>query len=262
MSFTCSSCFPHIVHLVCKAILKAVTDTNFADNNADNYEPRGGPAATFMDAIDRDPIATLRTIIRQVFLSHCSVMQALKDLELLRDVITHWSSTLLMIERGLLLRPAVDQFLSSNQFEDLQKYELGDYEWDTLGAFKKILEVPHAFQQKLSAEKTPTPGNALPAFEAMISKWEQMQRENPEIADIIQKGLDKLGSYQERVERVPAYVLAMSTWMDRIQVYETHVSLLQVLNPAIKLRWFSRYKPDRIEWAKQLLKDAVRCSKF
>ncbi|KAJ7231378.1 hypothetical protein C8J57DRAFT_1069711, partial [Mycena rebaudengoi] len=227
-------CFPHIVHLACKAILKAITDTDFVDNNADNYEPRGGPAATFMDAIDRDPIATLRTIIRQIrssslrrqFFADILKTLKLKDLELLRDVITRWSSMLLMIEHGLLLRPAVDQFLSSNQFEDLQKYELGDYNWDALGAFKKILEVPHAFQQKLSAEITPTLGNALPAFEAMISKWEQMQRENPEIANIIQKGLDKLGSYQERVERVPAYVLAMSTWMDRIRVYETHVLLL------------------------------------
>lgn len=43
----------------------------------------------------------------------------------------------------------------------------------------------------------------------MICKWEEMQAERPELADIIQKGLDKLGSYQERLERVPAYVLAM-----------------------------------------------------
>jgi hypothetical protein len=70
--------------------------------------------------------------------------------------------------------------------------------------------VPHAFQQKLSAEKTPTLCNARPAFEAMINKWQQMQLDNPETADIIQKGLDKLGSYQDRLERVPAYILGMS----------------------------------------------------
>lgn len=73
-----------------------------------------------------------------------------------------------------------------------------------------VTQVPHAFQQKLSAEKTPTLCNALPAFEAMINKWQQMQLDNPETADIIQKGLDKLGSYQDRLERVPAYILAMS----------------------------------------------------
>lgn len=72
-----------------------------------------------------------------------------------------------------------------------------------------VIQVPHAFQQRLSAEKTPTLGNALPAFEAMISVWERTQIENPEVADIIQKGLDKLGTYRERMESVPAYTLAM-----------------------------------------------------
>ncbi|KAJ7498445.1 hypothetical protein B0H11DRAFT_2155608 [Mycena galericulata] len=211
-------CFLHIVHLACVAILKAITDMDFDDNDATNFEPQGNPAATFMDAIDRDPIATLRAIVRQIrssslrrkFFSDVLKALKLKDLELLRDVITQWSSTLLMIDGGLLLRPAIDDFLSSNQFEELHKFKLGDEEWKALEVFKKILDVPHAFQQKLSAEKTPTLCYALPAFEAMIKKWEQMQLDNPEIADIIQKGLDKFGSYQERLERVPAYTLAMS----------------------------------------------------
>jgi hypothetical protein len=43
----------------------------------------------------------------------------------------------------------------------------------------------------------------------MVTVWERMKTENPHLGDIIQKGLDKLGSYQERVEHVPAYVLAM-----------------------------------------------------
>lgn len=71
-------------------------------------------------------------------------------------------------------------------------------------------QVPHAFQQRLSAEKTPTLGDALPAFEALIHVWEQQQADYPETADIIQQGLDKLGSYEERLEKVPAYALAMS----------------------------------------------------
>ncbi|KAJ7161812.1 ribonuclease H-like domain-containing protein, partial [Mycena crocata] len=210
-------CFPHITHLACKVVLKAITNIDFDENDADNFEPDGPPAATFMDAIERDPIATLRTIVRQIrssslrrqFFSDILKTLKLKDLELLQDVITRWSSTLLMIDRGILLQSAVDQFLSSNQFEELRKYKLGPHEWEALKAFKKILDVPHAFQQKLSAEKTPTLGLAFPAFESMIAKWEQMQLDHPELADIIQKGLDKLGSYQERVESVPAYVLAM-----------------------------------------------------
>ncbi|KAJ7809475.1 hypothetical protein B0H14DRAFT_3759706 [Mycena olivaceomarginata] len=240
-------CFPHVVHLACQAILKAITDMNFADSDATPFEPSGNVATTFMDAIDRDPIATLRAIsssviflqtlvqirsssLRRHFFSDVLKSLQLKDLELLRDVITRWSSTLLMIDRGLLLRP----------FEELRKFNLGDEEWAALEVFKKILDVPHAFQQKLSAEKTPTLCNALPAFEAMINKWQQMQLDNPETADIIQKGLDKLGSYQDRLEHVPAYILAM------------------IVNPRIKLRWLIQFRPEKVEWAKALFKNAVR----
>ncbi|KAJ7122049.1 ribonuclease H-like domain-containing protein [Mycena crocata] len=211
----CSRCFPHITHLACKAILKVITDIDFAENDA------------------RDPIATLRSLVRQIWSSSLrrqffsDILKALKlkDLELLRDVITRWSSTVLMIDRAILLQPAINKLLSSNQFEDLRKYKLGEHEWAALKSFKKILDVPHAFQQKLSAEKTPTLGLAFPAFESMISRWEQMQRENPELADIIQKGLDKLGSYQERVERVPAYVLAMRKFLFPVGYHELTVVL-------------------------------------
>ncbi|KAJ7772194.1 hypothetical protein B0H16DRAFT_1768743 [Mycena metata] len=126
-------------------------------------------------------------------------------------------------------------------------------EWQALEAFKKILEVPHAFQQKLSAEKTPTLGNALPAFEAMIKKWEQMQVDYPELADIIQKGLDKLGTYQERVERVPAYVLAM------LHIGRTRFN---GRNSYSKMRWLREFggnppqspeRPAYDSWADELL---------
>ncbi|KAK7021712.1 hypothetical protein R3P38DRAFT_2367908, partial [Favolaschia claudopus] len=135
---------------------------------------------------------------------------------------------------------AIDNFLQSNQFEEVSKYQFGDEEWNALEVFKKILDVPHAFQQKLSAEKTPTLCNALPAFEAMIKKWEQMQDDFPEAASIIQKGIDKLNEYQDRIEDVPAYTLAM------------------IVNPRIKLRWLSLHRPEKVEWAKQLLRTTLR----
>ncbi|KAK6971523.1 HAT family dimerization domain-containing protein, partial [Favolaschia claudopus] len=196
-----------------------------------------------LDALDRDPIATIRTVVRQVSSSvrrhfFSAVLRALekKDLQLLRDVVTRWSSTLLMVERAILLRQAIDQFLSRNEFEELHKYRLSDSEWDALDVFKKILEVPHAFQQRLSAEKTPTLSYALPAFEAMASRWERMQEDRPEVSNIIQQGLDKLGSYQDRLERVPACTLAMT------------------VDPQIKLRWFAKFRPEKIDWAKDLFK--------
>jgi hypothetical protein len=50
-------CFPHVVHLACQAILKAITDMDFADSDATPFEPSGNVATTFMDAIDRDPMS-------------------------------------------------------------------------------------------------------------------------------------------------------------------------------------------------------------
>lgn len=86
-------------------------------------------------------------------------------------------------------------------------------------------------------------------------KWTSMQEDLPEMADIIQRGIDKLGSYQERVERVPAYVLAMRKFPFSIALRSLTFS---VINPAIKLRWFAECRPERIEWAKQLFINTVR----
>ena len=75
---------------------------------------------------------------------------------------------------------------------------------------REILLIPDAFQQKLSAEKTPTLCNAIPGFSAMIRLWEDLQTEyGPIYADIIQDGIDKLESYASRIERVPAYIISM-----------------------------------------------------
>lgn len=54
------------MHLACKAILAAITDLDFASIDANHFEPRGDEATSFMDALDRDPIATIRSIVRQV----------------------------------------------------------------------------------------------------------------------------------------------------------------------------------------------------
>jgi len=71
-------------------------------------------------------------------------------------------------------------------------------------------QVPHAFQQCLSSEKTPTLCDTIPSFEAMVQKWVEKQEEDPETHTIIQQGLDKLNIYRERANLVPAYVVAMS----------------------------------------------------
>ncbi|KAJ6590388.1 hypothetical protein B0H10DRAFT_1830745, partial [Mycena sp. CBHHK59/15] len=166
------------VNLACKAVLGAITDMDYVAPEAADFVPLPADATpTFLDTIRRDPIRA-SSLRRQYFSDILKALQQ-KDLQLLRDVDTRWLSMLLMIDWAVLLH----------------EYELGDNDWDALKAFQRILAVLHAFQQKLSAEKTPTLGHALPAFEAMISAWQKQQCSHPETADIVQKGINKLESY-------------------------------------------------------------------
>jgi hypothetical protein len=63
----------------------------------------------------------------------------------------------------------------------------------------------------LSYEKTPTLGDAIPAFKAMAHAWEKHQAKHPEMAAIVDEGLEKLEEYRARTDLTLAYVLAMSS---------------------------------------------------
>ncbi|PBK81196.1 hypothetical protein ARMGADRAFT_948624, partial [Armillaria gallica] len=69
--------------------------------------------------------------------------------------------------------------------------------------------VPHQFQEQLSAEKTPTLCNMLPAFEAVSVLWKAQKDECPLLSYAINSDLQKLSEYKELTFNVPAYMLAM-----------------------------------------------------
>ncbi|PBK87565.1 hypothetical protein ARMGADRAFT_1122314, partial [Armillaria gallica] len=102
------------------------------------------------------------------------------------------------------------------------------------------LQVPHAFQQKLSADKTPTLALAIPSFRRMIQLWEDLKIKFPDTVPAVQDGIDKLKTYRTRTEVVPAYTLAT------------------ILNPNTKLRWFNRYAPEEEADAKLLFINTLR----
>jgi hypothetical protein len=70
------------------------------------------------------------------------------------------------------------------------------------------LQIPHAFQQKLSAEKAPTLSMALLSYERMISAWKALQVKYPHMCCAVQAGIDKLETYEERLQLSDAYILA------------------------------------------------------
>jgi hypothetical protein len=51
--------------------------------------------------------------------------------------------------------------------------------------------------------------HAIPAFEVFMERWRELSMEIPAASPMIMAGLAKLEKYQDRMEEVPAYVVAM-----------------------------------------------------
>jgi len=73
-----------------------------------------------------------------------------------------------------------------------------------------ILERPHATQELLSAEKTPTLPMALPAYELLLESWRNLQPVIPELSYYIGVGIEKIEEYVTKGRKSRVYALAMS----------------------------------------------------
>ncbi|PBK90095.1 hypothetical protein ARMGADRAFT_934806, partial [Armillaria gallica] len=149
------------------------------------------------------------SLCREHFLS--VVKQILqKELQVILDTDTRWSSTRLMIDRALILRTSIETFLASEKFQDLTRTNhLSKEDWDLLFGMNDVLSVSHDFQHQLSAEKTPTLCDAIPSFKAVLTLWEEDLQKYPHLSHAIQAGLSKLMNYMKCMKDVPAYTLAM-----------------------------------------------------
>ncbi|OBZ71068.1 hypothetical protein A0H81_08990 [Grifola frondosa] len=59
-------CFPHIVNLACKVFLTGITNMDYAAENAEDFFPEQLQADSFVAALRRDPVATVRSLIRAI----------------------------------------------------------------------------------------------------------------------------------------------------------------------------------------------------
>ncbi|KAF8809261.1 hypothetical protein BYT27DRAFT_7222516 [Phlegmacium glaucopus] len=185
-------CFPHIVNLACKAVIVAITSLKYIDDTVEGYEDyEPGVYSRDCIAIFQSPVNSVKYV--QEYLG--------QDYQLLRDVPTRWSSTLLMISRALKLKEAIDDITSDNEFKDLHKFKLTEDDWGLLKDYQEIL------QEILSSETTPTLCYSIPAFQSFINLWTQLVEDKPEWENIIQPGLFKLEDYVDRLN--DAHILAM-----------------------------------------------------
>ncbi|KAM6491195.1 hypothetical protein JOM56_013435, partial [Amanita muscaria] len=125
-------------------------------------------------------------------------------------VETRWSASYLMIDRVIVLYPAIQAFLSNPAHSDMEKHRFTPTEFQVLHDIRSILQIPHAAQELLSADKTPTLSQAIPAYEALVKAWLNLQQQLPELAHYIGVGIAKIQEYVAKGRTSRIYALAMS----------------------------------------------------
>ncbi|KAJ3557704.1 hypothetical protein NP233_g11674 [Leucocoprinus birnbaumii] len=200
-------CFPHIVNLACQAVLSEITNEMLT-----------------CKALTEIP-SQFSTQLSEQFVPLLSVVMAFRNLH------PSWS-TRPSIDRALKLKQAIIEYVRLNP--DMVRIHLLAVDWDTLEVYSKILAVPHAFQQVLSAEKTPTLCDVLPSFNTLIDTWRRLQLKFPAYRRVIEAGVAKLERYRDRTSAVPAYTLAI------------------LINPSMRLDWFRQNTPSRVDEVREL----------
>ncbi|KAJ8582383.1 hypothetical protein M405DRAFT_921479, partial [Rhizopogon salebrosus TDB-379] len=163
------------------------------------FDHAGNQLQSYSDAMANDPVGKCRDIVNACRHSGQCRHRLQADLEtgnangywrgklpdgedkipvlrLLRDCPTRWSSTFKMIDRVLTLYPAIQSFLQEIQNSDLAHLSMDLKDLDVLRDIHQIIEVPHAAQELLAAERTPTLSMALPSYELLKSKWSELRK--------------------------------------------------------------------------------------
>ncbi|KAH6880312.1 hypothetical protein BKA70DRAFT_1126566, partial [Coprinopsis sp. MPI-PUGE-AT-0042] len=149
----------------------------------------------------------------------------IRNLQLLRDCETRWSSIFLMTDRYLYLHPCVSAFLEADIQWDISHYNLTSAEVQVLLDLHMILEVAHKAQELLSSEQTPALSIALPAYETIITKWKQLRATIPELAFCIDAGIAKLEEYMAETRKSRIYAHAMGKPTVLVTVVGRHSSI-------------------------------------
>ncbi|KAG1846477.1 hypothetical protein C8R48DRAFT_616251, partial [Suillus tomentosus] len=144
-------------------------------------------------------------------------------IELLLDKPTRWDSVYVIINCLRTLCQRQQDFRSLQAHRDISLYtaffdawtqcnisekRLSEMNWQFLQDLEVILEAPHADQQKLSSESTPSLSYAIPVFEEMIKSWESIGLHTPHCKPVIDIGLTWASKYTDQMGATHAYAVA------------------------------------------------------
>jgi hypothetical protein len=113
----------------------------------------------------------------------------------------------------------------------------------------------------MSSETMPVLCGSIASFELLMTKWERLGEEHPELRYWTRIGLHWAQKYYKRMDNTDAYVIAMSkSPRSDYSVIDSHNghSTSKVLNPSIRMSWIQReWDLDYIERAKTAMLDLV-----
>jgi hypothetical protein len=226
-------CFSHIINLAVQDALTALPEPeNFNVQQVTDPKLKASlrrlkrdPA--YMEALKTDLIARVSELIRQLRASgqrrralEESILETRNDKridpplsirQLLRNVVTRWSSTFLMVDRFLYLTPAINKLLDGTNPADLNRDDsLNVKETCILDDVREFFSFFHSAQETLACEKTPTLPFVLPLYEDLLAALKELCEAYPNLMHAIYASIVKLEKYLLECRGSYLYTLAMS----------------------------------------------------
>ncbi|KAJ3818437.1 hypothetical protein F5880DRAFT_1491391, partial [Lentinula raphanica] len=248
-------CFPHVINIAVKTSLSRLGDVECEYHNSlekgliacarklvNTCRASGRRREALQDAIDSIRRAT--TAANEESSEQAPLM---RQLVLLRDVDTRWSSIFLMIDRMLELYPVCNTnlFICQTQTQSWQAIEvlaedepdvkevlLTRFDLGVLDDVRKFLKAFHLVQELASASKTPTLAMVLPLYEHLIQNLNMLKTVLPYLSHIITSALDKIHEYVRKSRVTNMYVFAMRKFwctMNGVMAYVFLISQLSTL---------------------------------
>ncbi|KAJ3816953.1 hypothetical protein F5880DRAFT_1626432 [Lentinula raphanica] len=230
-------CFPHVVNIAVKTALSRIGDVEL--NDADwvtmdeifEFLPPEQSAninAAYCESLSKDLIGHARKLVnasrslgkrRDALRDAIITIQKsqsphggdvpMREVVLLRDVDTRWSSTFLMIDRLLELYPAVKEIANRPENNDLQSLLLEPFDLGVLSDIRFFLKTFHLVQELASAQKTPCLAIVLPLYEQFIMNLRLLKNALPNLSHVIESALQKIHEYQDKCRSTNMYSFAM-----------------------------------------------------
>ena len=106
-------------------------------------------------------------------------------------------------------------FLNKKEHSKIAKSALDPKEHEALGDICEFLAMPHAVQELLSGEYTPTLCQVIPVYKELLQSLqelhlEKIDQDKPQIGQAIAASIKKIEDYVSKAQKNHTYAIAMS----------------------------------------------------